>query len=139
MHFATVFTAVAALASTAAALPAAESIDKRTMIPNQVSVNVVIVNGMVPGQTTQDVVVPLGKLTNFEDVNFTELRIKSLNKVAPVPAPDINKVICQRYRDEYGAQPGSEPFTKKNPTLVDTNSIKLGWILCYVAGYGVKV
>jgi hypothetical protein len=139
MHFSTLFTAVAALASTAAALPAAESIDKRTMIPNQVSVNVVIVDGLIPGQTTKDVVVPLGKLTNFEDVNFTELRIKSINKVAPVPAPDMNSIICQRYRDEYGAQAGSPPFTKNKPALVDTNSIKLGWILCYVAGYGQKV
>ncbi|KAF4470468.1 hypothetical protein FALBO_2626 [Fusarium albosuccineum] len=138
MHFATLFTAVAALASTSMALPTAENsdnVDKRTMIPNQVSVNVVAVKGMIPGQTKQDIVVPLGKLTYFKDVQFTELRIKSINKVAPVPMPDINKIVCQRFRDEFGAQTGSEAFTVKKGTVVDTNAIPLGWVLCYMTGY----
>ncbi|KAH6871652.1 hypothetical protein B0T10DRAFT_522935 [Thelonectria olida] len=126
MHFTTIFAAAAAaIASTATALPS-------TRDYNAAVANVVALKGFGNSQTKTDVKIPFGKLTHF-DLSITGLQLKSVTVNVPgTAAPDVNKITCQMYKDQYGIQPGSAEFTKAKEALISTNDVSFGWVLCYV-------
>jgi hypothetical protein len=126
MHFTTIFVAAAAaLASTASAAPAARDTSSAVA-------NVVAVNGFGSSQSKTPVKIPFGKLTHY-DLSITGLQLKSVTVNVPgATAPDVNKITCQMYKDQYGIQPGSAEFTKAKEALIATNAVQFGWVLCYV-------
>ncbi|KAF4448834.1 hypothetical protein FALBO_16742 [Fusarium albosuccineum] len=124
MHFTTIVTgAVALFASTAAAQPAAR----------QAAVayaNLLVFNEAEHSQTP--VRIPFGQLTSA-NYRITKLQLESVSVHIPdIPAPDVEDVVCQRYQDRYGVQPGSAEFSKGKPALVSTNPVEFGYVLCYV-------
>ncbi|KAF4995929.1 hypothetical protein FDECE_12658 [Fusarium decemcellulare] len=123
MHFTTIFTAaVATLASTASAAP--------KKIQNFANASVFAFNSNQEGYKSFEI--PLGKLTHF-DASITSLELRGIfYNVPDNDAPDPNAITCQRYKDQYGAHPGSAAFTKKKPAHIATNPVPFGWVLCYV-------
>ncbi|KAH7260014.1 hypothetical protein FSOLCH5_009633 [Fusarium solani] len=115
------FTAVAALASTASA-------------GNMGVANILAITGPSGGQHTEKTVtVPFGQLTHY-DMAISELRLESIAVTLPGGAiePDIQDITCQMYKDEHGLDPGSREFTIDRPALLSTNTVQFGWVLCYV-------
>ncbi|KAK7413387.1 hypothetical protein QQX98_007764 [Neonectria punicea] len=130
MHFTTIIATLAAtLASTATALPAQNT----QRDAGVAAANVLAVNNPISGShSSTPVKIPFGKLTHF-DLSITELQLKGVTVTVPgATAPDASKVTCQRYKDQYGVQPGSTAFTKGHDALISTNTVEFGWVLCYV-------
>lgn len=117
-----IFTAFAALASTASA-------------GNMGFANILAITGPSGGQHTEETVtVPYGRLTHHDDMAISELRLESIGVQLPGGAiePDIRDVTCQMYKDEHGLDPGSREFTIDRPALLSTKAVPFGWVLCYV-------
>ncbi|KAF4981742.1 hypothetical protein FZEAL_2544 [Fusarium zealandicum] len=130
MHFTTLITTIAALASTAAALPAEN--DPRAA--KSAEVKIMTYNKPMDGKHSKTPIsVPLGKLTTVPNVQITEMSVAGIvSNVPGIKTPDLQEISCQRFNDEYGLQRGSARFALFNNALVSTNSVSLGWILCYV-------
>ncbi|GKU08683.1 unnamed protein product [Fusarium langsethiae] len=130
MHFPTVFASIAALSSADMAAPTKE---KPT-----VGVAILTVNAPISGEkSTLPQNVPLGVLTHQDGVEVTELQIVSVySTVKGVQAPEIDQIVCQMYKDQYGTLRGSAEFTAENEARISTNSVPLGWILCRVKATG---
>ncbi|KAF5005415.1 hypothetical protein FDECE_8136 [Fusarium decemcellulare] len=129
MHFATIFAAAtAALASTASALPAAKGAQQAKAVAN-----VLVIDGTdTRTQTKTPVEIPFGKLTHF-DKRVTSLELTGVTvKVEGSQAPDISRVRCRRYRDEYGLKLGSWEFKKGYNADISTTGVDFGWVLCWI-------
>ncbi|KAF5008650.1 hypothetical protein FDECE_5062 [Fusarium decemcellulare] len=124
MHFTTIAAgAVALFASTAAAQPAARQAPVAYA-------NLLVFNEAEHSQTP--VRIPFGQLTSA-NYRITKLQLESVSVHIPdIQAPDVEDVVCQRYQDRYGVQPGSAEFSKGKPALVSTNPVEFGYVLCYV-------
>lgn len=122
---------IIALATAILAIPAAAAPAKTSPIA---VANVVAVDQDFMGNKTETPVqVPFGKLTHVDGLPITELQLKSVTvHVDGITAPDVEKVTCQRYQDQYGIQQGSKKFTHKSPAYIATNPVDFGWVLCYV-------
>ena len=129
MKFAIFSAAATIFASAASASPVAI----RDSAPSAV-VNLIAVNKPVSGEhSTKAIKVPFGKLTHF-DVPITGFQVQGVT-VANIPGSpkvDESKVVCRRYKDEYGVSPGSALFTKKNEALISTNTVEFGHVLCWI-------
>ncbi|KAF5682003.1 hypothetical protein FDENT_7855 [Fusarium denticulatum] len=123
MHFTTILTtAVATLASTAAAAPKTENFATASVYAFNRDQN-----------THKFVDVPFGKLTHI-DYQITDLELRGVQFLLPDGEKiDPEKVTCQMYKDSLGTQPGSAAFTKKTPAHISLfNPVQFGWVLCYV-------
>ncbi|KAI1802438.1 hypothetical protein F4811DRAFT_529215 [Daldinia bambusicola] len=121
-------TVVAALASSASALPKQ---------PAAARVNLIAINHPVSGAHSQQLVpVDIATLTHKDNLPITGFSIDSISvTVPPAPGqPAITKddIVCQRYQDQWGTQRGSAAFTSDKDALVSTNSVDFGYVLCYV-------
>ncbi|KAF4974364.1 hypothetical protein FZEAL_8729 [Fusarium zealandicum] len=125
MHFPIVLAGITTFASAVAADPQAAQ---------PVGVAIMTVNNPVNGEhSTLPLNVPLGVLTHQADNKITELQIARVySNSASVKAPDVAKVTCQMYKDQYGTQPASKEFTSEKPGIISKDSVNLGWVLCYV-------
>jgi len=122
MHFTTIASAIALLASAAVAQPTARQ------APTAYA-NIIVVNAADHSQ--QPVRIPLAQLTTL-NYQVTELRLISLSVNIPdIPSPDVKDIVCQRYQDKYGVQFGSAEFGYEKPALIATNPVEFGWVLCY--------
>ena len=122
MHFTTITSAIALLASAATAQPTARQAPTA-------NANIMIVNAADHSQ--QPVRIPLAQLTTL-NYPVTELRLISLGVNIPdIPSPDVKDIVCQRYQDRYGVQFGSTEFGYEKPALIATNPVDFGWVLCY--------
>lgn len=45
---------------------------------------------------------------------------------------DASTVECRAYKDTYGAEPGSEPFTLDSSAALSTNVVEVASVLCYI-------
>ncbi|KAJ4013240.1 hypothetical protein NW752_007535 [Fusarium irregulare] len=129
MHFTTIITMIAAIASAASASPAKK--------PAPDSNLAVVVVGAISGwgyeQSTTPVRVPFGKLTHFDKLPISSLEVRGVMVSGDgLPVPKDDRVRCRRYKDQYGLQVGSLEFKKGNPALISTNSVDFGWVLCRV-------
>lgn len=124
MYFTAIVTGAAALfASAASAQPTARQAPVAYA-------NIMVYNSADHSQ--QPIQIPLGQLTNA-NYHVTKLSLISLSVHIPdIPSPDVKDVVCQRYKDQYGVQPGSAQFSYDNPALIATNPVDFGYVLCYV-------
>lgn len=123
MHFANIIAGVTTIfASVAAAQPTVRQAP-------EAYANLLVVNSVDHSQ--QPVRIPLAQLTTL-DYDITKLELESLSVNVPdIPAPNVEDIVCQRYKDQYGVQFGSAEFTKGQPALIATNPVEFGWVLCY--------
>jgi hypothetical protein len=135
MHFTTITTIIAAIASTAAATPAGKPAPS-AKVDSGSNIAVVVVgaiNGFGYEQTTTAVRVPFGKLTHFNKLPVNSLEVRGIMVGGDgLPIPKDDKVKCRRYKDQYGLQPGSVEFQKGKEALISTNVVDFGWVLCRV-------
>ncbi|KAL9568745.1 hypothetical protein ACKAV7_007059 [Fusarium commune] len=131
MHFTSITTIITAiLAYTASAAPA----PAKTAADNNLAVVVIgAIRGFGAEQTTTPVRVPFGKLTHFEHLPVTSLAVRGVMVSGDgLPVPDISKVRCRRYKDQYGLQLGSVEFKKGKNADISTNDVDFAWVLCRV-------
>lgn len=130
MHFTTIFAGLAALAASVQAAPS----DIEARATPHATVAIMTVNSPLDGEhSTSPLNVPLGKLTHQKNIKITELEIARVYSNVPgIKTPELDQITCQMYKDKYGIQPGSAEFTAEKPALISTNSVSLGWVLCYV-------
>ncbi|KAH7230036.1 hypothetical protein BKA59DRAFT_521012 [Fusarium tricinctum] len=122
MHFTTITTIIAAIASTAAATPAGKPAPVAKVAPD---------NNLA--QTTTPLRVPFGKLTHFEKLQINSLEFRGVMVSGEgLPVPKDDKVRCRMYKDQYGLQLGSLEFKKGEPAVISTNVREFGWVLCRV-------
>ncbi|KAF7558707.1 hypothetical protein G7046_g5439 [Stylonectria norvegica] len=138
MHFTSIFAVAATLfAATTTALPTL-AIRKSTNTTATAYANVIAINNSVrgpndPPATKTALKIPFGKLTTFEDLPITGFHLEGITiDVDVIVKPQEKQVVCQRYRDQFGVQPGSLPFNTTTDALVSTNSVDFGWVLCYI-------
>ncbi|KAF4990266.1 hypothetical protein FGRMN_8574 [Fusarium graminum] len=122
MHFSTVASTVAVLASMAAAQPT-------TRQAPVAYANLMVHN--LNDHSQQPVRIPLAQLTTL-NYHVTQMDLISLSVHVPgIPSPDVKDIVCQRYADKYGIQIGSAEFSEGKPALLSTNPVDFGWVLCY--------
>ncbi|KAM5363518.1 hypothetical protein ACJZ2D_011961 [Fusarium nematophilum] len=113
MHFTTVVAGAAALFASVASAQAP--------VANAV---ILVFNEAEHSQTPMRI--PLGQLTSA-NYQITKLSLESVNLNVPdIPSPDVEDIVCQRYKDKYGIQPGSTEFSKGKPALISTNPVEFG-------------
>ncbi|KAH6949252.1 hypothetical protein FAVG1_11323 [Fusarium avenaceum] len=135
MHFATITTIIAAIASTAAATPAGKPAPVAKVAPDNNLAVVVIgaIKGFGYEQSTTPLRVPFGKLTHFKKLQINSLEFRGVMVSGEgLPVPKDDKVRCRMYKDQYGLQLGSLEFKKGEPAVISTNVREFGWVLCRV-------
>ncbi|KAF4451937.1 hypothetical protein FALBO_16258 [Fusarium albosuccineum] len=128
MQLTTLFSvATAALASTAAALPAAKNTQANSAVANLDAVK-----GSGANQVRTPIQIPFGKLTTF-DLQITGLEITGVTvNVEGEQAPDSSRVRCRRYRDQYAIKLGSAEFKQGSVSGVSADPADFGWVLCWI-------
>ena len=134
MRFITIGTSIAILlTSQALALPAVSQRDPSNLaVANIIAVNKPLSNGPEAKATETPLQIPIAKLTTF-DLSITSLELQGITVDVPnVSVPKDTQIVCQRYKDEYGLQPGSAMFATTEPALISTNPVDFGWVICII-------
>jgi len=135
MHFTSIITTVAVIASAASASPAKKPAPVAKVAPDSTLAVVVVgaINGWGYESSTTPVRVPFGKLTHFDKLPISSLEVRGVMVIGDgLPVPKDDKVRCRRYKDQYGLQIGSLEFKKGNPAHISTGSVEFAWVLCRV-------
>ncbi|KAI1465669.1 uncharacterized protein F4812DRAFT_461365 [Daldinia caldariorum] len=124
----TLATVVAALASSASAVPKQ---------PSPAQVNLIAINHSVSGaHTDQLIAIDIATLTHKDNVPITGFAVDSISVTVPAApgqaAITKDDIVCQRFQDRWGTQRGSAAFTSAKNASVSTNSVDFGYVLCYV-------
>ncbi|KAH7230237.1 hypothetical protein BKA59DRAFT_560567 [Fusarium tricinctum] len=120
MHFTTITTIIAAIASTAAATPAGKPAPVAKVAPDNNLAVVVIgaIKGFGYEQTTTPLRVPFGKLTHFEKLQINSLEFRGV------------MVSVKAFLFPKDDKPG---FKKGEPAVYHPSNVReFGWVLCRV-------
>ncbi|KAL7629234.1 hypothetical protein AAE478_000754 [Parahypoxylon ruwenzoriense] len=120
MQFAALFASALALAGSALAT------SRRSEIPQATIVVEASHGGAGQGLTNTTIIVPVGPVY----INRGDLDAVSTLYLTDVQGYPLDRVSCTPYRSTDGSGTHGRPFTSTEPSLLSTNTVQIGSIVC---------